>query len=411
MPLTRNLYDLDEVESALLYSLNPSNASTFSSQSAFWCWELEVSEESEIAYKTLNRAWLYWGGGYNPRCLRDDLPLKQKHALVAEAIRYAQERQRTALPLLERTASMKYRPTRTPPATNAATVERRATRSLVCEEPMRAWWISLDSAMRQYHPVDALWLLQAAWFEFKGVNLWPALKAMARGGANIQMIHDAFLESPCEDERLYQTAVVLYLCYSSAERQKKEKEEEEGKEGKEGKEEGEGEEGKEEGKEEKEEEEEKEEKEEGEWPSIEPGRRQSRLYAIPPGALTTATIRGSLPRKYTSMRDLQDLDLSMGCSFWQRVLAEISATCLEGGGVAYPSDEAKEACYDRYFPDDIPDEWSAADREKSHGRCCGSLDQSGLAPTVARYRSERVCQKAWEWGTRLWTALITSNPL
>ncbi len=31
------------------------------------------------------------------------------------------------------------------------------------------------------------------------------------------------------------------------------------------------------------------------------------------------------------------------------------------------ADEIREAFYDMYFPDDIPDEWSAKDREKSHG--------------------------------------------
>jgi hypothetical protein len=31
------------------------------------------------------------------------------------------------------------------------------------------------------------------------------------------------------------------------------------------------------------------------------------------------------------------------------------------------NDDIREAFYDLYFPDDIPDEWSAADQEKSHG--------------------------------------------
>jgi hypothetical protein len=37
----------------------------------------------------------------------------------------------------------------------------------------------------------------------------------------------------------------------------------------------------------------------------------------------------------------------------------------------WKSDDHKESFYDTYFQDDIPDEWSLASREQSHGRGLG----------------------------------------
>jgi len=41
----------------------------------------------------------------------------------------------------------------------------------------------------------------------------------------------------------------------------------------------------------------------------------------------------------------------VGCPFWDEVLNEVS----------------DEVFYEKYFPDDIPDEWSKQEKEKSHG--------------------------------------------
>ena len=43
----------------------------------------------------------------------------------------------------------------------------------------------------------------------------------------------------------------------------------------------------------------------------------------------------------------------------------------------WKSDEHKEAFYDTYFPDDIPDEWSLESREMSHGRGLGKTLEQG----------------------------------
>jgi hypothetical protein len=49
--------------------------------------------------------------------------------------------------------------------------------------------------------------------------------------------------------------------------------------------------------------------------------------------------------------------------------------------VLFPSDDALEYFYLSYFPDDIPDEWSAEDQQKSHG--VGCAETAPPAPLAA----------------------------
>jgi hypothetical protein len=67
--------------------------------------------------------------------------------------------------------------------------------------------------------------------------------------------------------------------------------------------------------------------------------------------------------------------------------------------LAFPDDDVLEAFYSTYFPDDIPDEWSLVDQQKSHGVGCaetappaplplpmldGPLDLSEMAELTAK---------------------------
>lgn len=61
--------------------------------------------------------------------------------------------------------------------------------------------------------------------------------------------------------------------------------------------------------------------------------------------------------------------------YWIDVLSEY----MKNG--QWISDRNKEEFYDTHFPDDIPDEWSAADQQKSHGR--GRLVEKKLTASVA----------------------------
>lgn len=81
------------------------------------------------------------------------------------------------------------------------------------------------------------------------------------------------------------------------------------------------------------------------WPTRpSSGMRAARLFAIP------RPIHARAPPMHAGPEGILD----GSCAFWRRV----------GGGEA--TEEAAEEFYTRYFTDDIPDEWPAAEREKSH---------------------------------------------
>lgn len=69
--------------------------------------------------------------------------------------------------------------------------------------------------------------------------------------------------------------------------------------------------------------------------------------------------------------------LQNGTSFWKNVL--YSHNIHISKELEFPNDEAIESFYTRYFPDDIPDEWSIQERQKSHGFLASNMKQSDLA--------------------------------
>jgi len=69
---------------------------------------------------------------------------------------------------------------------------------------------------------------------------------------------------------------------------------------------------------------------------------------------------------------------------------------------SWKSDDHKESFYDTFFPDDIPDEWSVASREMSHGRGLGkSIEQA--RPRFIHHTLQR--SKSLE----LWNSVFPSN--
>ena len=82
------------------------------------------------------------------------------------------------------------------------------------------------------------------------------------------------------------------------------------------------------------------------------GRRAARMYSIPSVALYGI-------KQTTALDDVEKY--IKGCPFWDEVVAnELVINEL----VANELD--KDAFYDQYFPDDIPDEWTKPEKEKSH---------------------------------------------
>ena len=91
--------------------------------------------------------------------------------------------------------------------------------------------------------------------------------------------------------------------------------------------------------------------------AFETGRRASRIYPIPVECLYGLTQRGCSLQSTSTVGDLWAIEPVLAQSpVWSPLLAE-----------AKKSDEALEAFYQTYFPDDIPDEWSRKDQGLSHG--------------------------------------------
>ena len=111
------------------------------------------------------------------------------------------------------------------------------------------------------------------------------------------------------------------------------------------------------------------------------GRRARRQYAIPKAALYWMTTRGRELSVYDTnfkemMGRLEKSAALWGSTFWDSVAQE-----MDGWAAIKSNDDTRESFYETYFPDDIPDEWSIAEREKSHGS--GPL-QRGAKADAAR---------------------------
>jgi hypothetical protein len=86
----------------------------------------------------------------------------------------------------------------------------------------------------------------------------------------------------------------------------------------------------------------------GKWSAL-TGRRARRAFAVPVECLYGITDRGCLSQKVSTIGELRGIH--------DRLVAE-------RGLIA---EDELEAFYAYAFPDDIPDEWSLEDQEKSHG--------------------------------------------
>ena len=106
------------------------------------------------------------------------------------------------------------------------------------------------------------------------------------------------------------------------------------------------------------------------WSELE-GRRARREFRVRAEACLAVTERGKMTRTTTNIEEIREpLTALHGSPYWDTIATEFG-----GWKPIYKNDASKEAFYDLYFPDDIPDEWSATDQEKSHG--CGYVGGGG----------------------------------
>jgi hypothetical protein len=86
--------------------------------------------------------------------------------------------------------------------------------------------------------------------------------------------------------------------------------------------------------------------------------RARRIYSPLYDSLPWLTERGYQRMNTNTLGELQEglEDALLQSQFWEEPLME-----------ARTDDRKREVFYDTFFPNDIPDEWSKADRERSHG--------------------------------------------
>lgn len=403
MPLTRHFYEMDEVISAQQVCLR----NNWTMKALFWTWELLASAETEAALNGVRLAWLRWGGGYYPSVMTQQPKTANEwiQFVMCADVAIGAAGSLNAERFLAEAAIEPTRQGITPAAADAKAVARRKERSAafvaylspeenIDHDEAAEFWISLDSACRQGSRRDAFWLLQAAQPVLSADAIWSALRLSVRGDnhADLITIIDRLRATAGPHpvhQVLHQAAVLLIHCTPTSDRPKllapptsittlapRFQ------------------------------------RAWTEWSAV-MGRRAARIYAIPKEAMHAATTRGSLAKRFTNINDVREpiYGLVDGCKWWQEAVAAAGILVeRQANGdieIEFLDDDVLEAFYDKHFPDDIPDEWSAEDQQKSHG--VGVAETAAVAPAAVAVREELVEPHAWSTGILVRDAARYSN--
>ena len=351
MPLTRHLYRQDEVAAALQFCLVRNRPL----EAAFWTQELIDSGLAEELMAALKQVWMYgfgvkalgWYRAFVELFRGDEIAEEEIVRLVSWLCRLGSKKDRSILTLL------------------SGTVE--PDRVNVCQIP------------EGFSPVEAFAfraILQrktiAAWGAVCSLESADFLKRVAAAKHGVE--GSKFLE--ILDESLESRAIaVAALCLSKAEfaaswsQQPGEILEEVA----------------------------------AERPIWEDrmGRRSRRMYKIPPECLGL-TERGKLSVYESNEKEIIGRLTLCGSPFWD--------SAVEAYGGWAMKDRARESFYDTNFPDDIPDEWSLAERAKSHGRGAST----DMAKTIQSWYGHLPCTLIWKplkyaaWNLRVIPGLVDS---
>ena len=361
--LSKNLYEIDEVVAALQLCLR-----MFWPLAHFWAHELVISEETVLLRTILRDTWLDYGAPADLVLFTDLRDPNCKFADLVSRVMAAIQTTGSLAPIsLFNKAMSGHRPRVTPATSDLKTLARRAKGAAAFlkatesenmdPDHLKSWWISFDSACRCHWFRDAFWLLQAVQANLSSDGIWMGIMLAARGLPAIkEFIGDLKVEGSIRS----QAAAVATLCYTTSVLQTTSSTRP---------------------------------ADWSEWSRL--SGRAARLYSIPLEALHSQTTRGSMSTKYTNIQDIREpiLLLPEGCTYWRRVTSEAGFHMVDDC-IEVPEDEPYEAFYDRHFPDDIPDEWSAADQQKSHGR--------GLHEKAAELLSylirDQISDNEWAWG-------------
>jgi hypothetical protein len=126
------------------------------------------------------------------------------------------------------------------------------------------------------------------------------------------------------------------------------------------------------------------------WDS-EQSMRKRRVYSPKPEAIVWMCERTF---RNTEADIMGGLEQSLFDSpYWKSILQQYGS--VDGKEMQWSTERLKEQFYETYFTDDIPDEWSAADREKSHGR---ALQISEPVAKIKYYNNILLKTSSLLWG-------------
>ena len=355
MPFTRHFYSVDEVHAALQYSSHHQEHQ----QTLFWCKELLCSGFVSESISTLFEAWVWHRGPVHLDWLLDawntvggDEVTEDAILLCAQQLSRCCKRDYSLWSILVLTLDDTIPDSVTPksPAVFPSTdpVEQYFIRALYQGKPRCAWWISRKM------DVERVWEL-LEWFTVhihqKGAVLvalqnYDKLLGYRSEEYDVVMRCLAII-SMCVTYNVTSTVKVWPLDYTTLEK----------------------------------------------WDRME-GRMERRIYSIPSACLYGATQRGNLPWSQHNRGALDCVENGFaGCPFWEEAVSEYARGVV--APIQWVSDDAMEAFYDEYFPDDIPDEWTLREKQKSHGDGAISPDEKATLLKYAKLQFSGVARYAW----------------
>ena len=371
MPLSRHLYSLDEVQAALLYTTTRNSPT----EALFWCQELILSGCVGEAISTIFQSWLWNTGPMRLQWLVNSWKSLSSDELTEDDVLLSTYRLST-IHHTNRDNSLWNILTLTIKSPNEMpdTVTRKTPSVIPSEDPKEvyfvramfqgkaraAWWIS------QFIQEERVWILLDWFAENVNTMFQEQYKVCLEALKGYEQLLGY---KSVEYDTITRCAAVLMMCIQP----------------------------------------------DRQVSSFEPlsdkidkynsqtlnelvasiGRCDRRVHQIPTSCLYGTTVRGRSKWSQNNFIQLYNVEKYLvGCPFWDSVLAEY-ASVNDSGDIQWNSDDKMEEFYEKYFPDDIPDEWTKKDQQKSHGDgVLGPTDK----PTIWKYSRNflsRIPQLAW----------------
>ena len=339
MPLSRHFYAVDEVHAALSYRTTGCDRA----ETLFWCQELLLSGYASETISTLFESWLWYKGAFSLSWLitaerlacdevtEDDIRL----AAYRMSCKQSDHSLWNILILTAMGREPERLTAKAPPYLPTDANESYMVRAMFQGKAYSAWWMSR-------HLSDArVWSL-LRWY---AVHNCPVYADRYLAALELLEHYETLLgySSP-EYDMVVRCFAVLSLCLNA-------------------------------------------EQQAASWRpvsvdidlQVDAGRR----YAIPTACLYGNCARGCMKWTETTVRQLGELEREMvDCPFWDEARAAYDLSM----------EDSREDFYERYV-EDIPDEWGAVEKQKSHGDgVLGPKEQVRLAKWARRFHTARL---AW----------------